>query len=123
MVIHFNAAACASNTIINRRSVMNTIADLEGLKAGGRSLIVVLGAVVGLLVMQDALGIGIGIAWAVGQAPFLACSGGSMILSGGHGTGAAWAKVFAERHGLQAGRGTSGLEQPLMLIKISATVI
>jgi glutamate:Na+ symporter, ESS family len=75
-------------------------ADLAGLKAGGRSLLVFLGAVVGLLVMQDALGIGL--AWAVGQDPLLGLLGGSVTLSGGHGTGAAWAKVFAERHGLQA---------------------
>jgi glutamate:Na+ symporter, ESS family len=73
-------------------------ADLAGLKAGGRSLIRFLGAVVGLLVMQDALGTGL--AWAVGQDPLLGLLGASVTLSGGHGTGAAWAKVFAERHGL-----------------------
>jgi glutamate:Na+ symporter, ESS family len=75
-------------------------ADLGGLKAGGRSLIVFLGAVVGLLVMQDALGIGL--AWALGQERILGLLGASITLSGGHGTGAAWAKVFSERHGLQA---------------------
>jgi ESS family glutamate:Na+ symporter len=73
-------------------------ADLAGLKAGGRSLIVFLGVVVGLLVMQDALGIGL--AWALGQDRLLGLLGASVTLSGGHGTGAAWAKVFAERHGL-----------------------
>jgi ESS family glutamate:Na+ symporter len=75
-------------------------ADLAGLKAGGRSLIVFLGAVVGLLVMQDALGIGL--AWALGQERILGLLGASVTLSGGHGTGAAWAKVFSERHGLAA---------------------
>jgi ESS family glutamate:Na+ symporter len=75
-------------------------ADLAGLKAGGRSLIVFLGAVVGLLVMQNVLGIGL--AWALGQERILGLLGASVTLSGGHGTGAAWAKVFAERHGLQA---------------------
>src|SRR5260370_35813797 len=73
-------------------------ADLAGLKAGGRSLIVFLGAVVGLLVMQDALGLGL--ACALGQERLLGLLGASVTLSGGHGTGAAWAKVFAERHGL-----------------------
>jgi ESS family glutamate:Na+ symporter len=57
-----------------------------------------LGVVVGLLVMQDALGIGL--AWALGQERLLGLLGASVTLSGGHGTGAAWAKVFAERHGL-----------------------
>jgi glutamate:Na+ symporter, ESS family len=73
-------------------------ADLAGLKAGGRSLILFLGVVVGLLVMQDALGLGL--AWALGQERLLGLLGGSVTLSGGHGTGAAWAKVFGERHGL-----------------------
>ena len=73
-------------------------ADLAGLKAGGRSLILFLGVVVGLLVMQDALGLGR--AWALGQERLLGLLGGSVTLSGGHGTGAAWAKVFGERHGL-----------------------
>ncbi|WP_408531626.1 sodium/glutamate symporter, partial [Paraburkholderia nemoris] len=73
-------------------------ADIAGLKAGGRSLIVFLGAVVGLLVMQNVLGIGL--AWVLGQERILGLLGASVTLSGGHGTGAAWAKVFAERHGL-----------------------
>ena len=73
-------------------------ADLAGLKAGGRSLMLFLGVVVGLLVMQDALGIGL--AWALGQERLLGLLGASVTLSGGHGTGAAWAKVFSERHGL-----------------------
>lgn len=75
-------------------------ADLAGLKAGGRSLIVFLAAVVGLLVMQDALGLVL--AWALGQERILGLLGASVTLSGGHGTGAAWAKVFTERHGLAA---------------------
>jgi ESS family glutamate:Na+ symporter len=73
-------------------------ADLASLKAGGRSLFVFLGAVVGLLVMQNVLGLGL--AWALGQERLLGLLGASVTLSGGHGTGAAWAKVFAERHGL-----------------------
>ncbi len=73
-------------------------ADLAGLKAGGRSLVLFLGAVVGLLVLQDALGIGL--AWVLGQERILGLLGASVTLSGGHGTGAAWAAVFSERHGL-----------------------
>lgn len=73
-------------------------ADLAGLRAGGRSLAVFLGVVVGLLVMQNVLGIGL--AWALGQDPLVGLLGGSVTLSGGHGTGAAWAKVFSERHGI-----------------------
>ncbi|MGV2289980.1 sodium/glutamate symporter [Trinickia sp. YCB016] len=75
-------------------------ADLAALKSGGRALIVFLGVVAGLLVMQDALGIAL--AWALGQERILGLLGASVTLSGGHGTGAAWAKVFSERHGLAA---------------------
>lgn len=75
-------------------------ADLAALKSGGRALAVFLGVVTGLLVMQDALGIAL--AWALGQERILGLLGASVTLSGGHGTGAAWAKVFAERHGLAA---------------------
>jgi ESS family glutamate:Na+ symporter len=75
-------------------------ADLTRLRAGGRALIVFLGVVVGLLVMQDTLGICL--AWGLGEDRLLGLLGASVTLSGGHGTGAAWAKVFAERHGLKS---------------------
>lgn len=75
-------------------------ADLAALKSGGRAMVVFLSVVAGLLVMQDALGIAL--AWALGQERILGLLGASVTLSGGHGTGAAWAKVFAERHGLAA---------------------
>src|ERR1700730_6177755 len=60
-------------------------ADMASLKAGGRSLIVFLGAVVVLLVMQNVLGIGL--ALALGQERILGLLGASVTLSGGHGTG------------------------------------
>ncbi|WP_415869224.1 sodium/glutamate symporter [Burkholderia ubonensis] len=75
-------------------------ADPTALKSGGRAMVVFLGVVAGLLVMQDALGVAL--AWALGQERILGLLGASVTLSGGHGTGAAWAKVFAERHGLAA---------------------
>jgi ESS family glutamate:Na+ symporter len=56
--------------------------------------------VIGLLVLQNA--VGIGLAYALGVDPLLGLLGGSITLSGGHGTGAAWSKVFAEHHGLQS---------------------
>ena len=57
-------------------------ADLAGLKAGGRALIVFLGVVVGLLVMQDALGIDL--TSVLGQERILGLLGASVTLSGGH---------------------------------------
>lgn len=75
-------------------------ANLASLKAGGRTLALFLGVVVGLLILQDA--IGIGMAKLMGLDPLIGLLGASVTLSGGHGTGAAWGKVFSERHGLVA---------------------
>jgi ESS family glutamate:Na+ symporter len=73
-------------------------ADLASLRLGGRQLLVFLGAVLGLLVMQNTLGILV--AKTLGLDPRFGLLAGSISLSGGHGTGAAWGKVFAEQYGL-----------------------
>ena len=75
-------------------------ANLASLKAGGRTLALFLGVVLGLLVAQNV--IGISMAKLMGLDPLIGLLGASISLSGGHGTGAAWGKVFAERHGLAA---------------------
>jgi glutamate:Na+ symporter, ESS family len=75
-------------------------ANLASLKSGGRSLAIFLAVVVGQLVMQDALGLAL--AKVLGLDPLIGLLGGSITLSGGHGTGAAWSRVFAERHGLES---------------------
>jgi ESS family glutamate:Na+ symporter len=53
-----------------------------------------------LLILQNALGLGL--ARLMGLDPLIGLLAGSISLSGGHGTGAAWAKVFGERDGLAA---------------------
>ena len=53
--------------------------------------------VVGLLLLQNALGIGM--AKLLGLDPLMGLLAGSITLSGGHGTGAAWSKLFVERYG------------------------
>lgn len=75
-------------------------ANIASLKAGGRTLMLFLGVVMGLLIIQDL--IGIGMARMLGLDPLIGLLGGSITLSGGHGTGAAWGRVFSERHGLTA---------------------
>lgn len=67
-------------------------ADFASLQKGGRMLGVFLVVVVGLLFLQNF--IGIGIAEAMGVNPLMGMLGGSITMSGGHGTGAAWAEVF-----------------------------
>ncbi|PAF52285.1 sodium/glutamate symporter [Helicobacter sp. 13S00477-4] len=67
-------------------------ADFASLKKGGKMLGIFLIIVVGLLFLQNI--IGIGIAQAMGVNPLIGMLGGSITMSGGHGTGAAWAEVF-----------------------------
>ena len=74
-------------------------ANLASLRSGGKVLGVFLIVVVGLLLMQNA--IGIGMASLLGLDPLMGLLAGSITLSGGHGTGAAWSKLFIERYGFE----------------------
>ncbi|MCO7626747.1 sodium/glutamate symporter [Pseudomonas fluorescens] len=73
-------------------------ADFASLKKGGRVVGIFLLAVTGLLVVQNALGIGL--AKTLGLDPLMGLLTGSITLAGGHGTGAAWGTVFSETYGL-----------------------
>ena len=74
-------------------------ADFSRLKQGGFPLVIFL-AVVGVLILVQN-GVGIGLASLLGLDPKIGLITGSITLTGGHGTGAAWAKVFTEKYGLQ----------------------
>ena len=63
-------------------------ANLASLRAGGKVLGTFLIVVVGLLLLQNALGIGM--ATLLGLDPLMGLLAGAITLSGGHGTGAAW---------------------------------
>ena len=73
-------------------------ADFASLKKGGRVLGVFLLVVTALLVVQNAMGIAL--AKALGLDPLIGLLAGSITLSGGHGTGAAWGAVFSEKYGV-----------------------
>jgi ESS family glutamate:Na+ symporter len=75
-------------------------ANLSSLKAGGPVLIKFLTVVAGLLILQNV--VGVLLTFALGIDPLFGLLGGSITLAGGHGTGAAWSKVFIEHHGLQS---------------------
>ena len=75
-------------------------ADLASLRNGGKKLGIFLAVVLGLLLLQNA--VGLGMATLMGLDPRVGLLAGSISLSGGHGTGAAWAKVFTERNALPA---------------------
>jgi sodium--glutamate symport carrier gltS len=75
-------------------------ANLANLKTGGPTLVRFLLVVIGLLVLQNVVGIGIALLFGID--PLFGLLGGSVSLAGGHGTGAAWGAVFTEHHGLQS---------------------
>ena len=81
-------------------------ANLASLKAGGKTLFIFVIAVVGLLIVQNS--VGISTAKMMGLDPLIGLLAGSITLSGGHGTG---------RHGVKfsATAMVSPLQQKLRL--------
>ncbi|MGL4207395.1 MAG: sodium/glutamate symporter [Aeromonadaceae bacterium] len=75
-------------------------ADFASLRRGGRSVVIFLGVVAGLLLMQNTLGVTL--ASLMGLDPHMGLLAGSITLSGGHGTGAAWGSTFAEKYGISS---------------------
>ncbi len=73
-------------------------ANLASLKRGGRPLLLLLALVVGFLVTQNLLGVIL--ANQLGFPSQIGLLAGSISLSGGHGTAAAWGAVFSEKYGL-----------------------
>lgn len=74
-------------------------ANLASLRSGGKALFLLVLVVLGLLLLQNA--IGIGMAKLLGLDPLMGLLAGSITLSGGHGTGAAWSKLFSEKYGFE----------------------
>lgn len=72
-------------------------ANLSSLKAGGKALFIFIFVVVGLLLVQNT--VGIALAKMLGLDPLMGLLAGSITLSGGHGTGAAWGKTFVDSYG------------------------
>lgn len=73
-------------------------ADLGRLRQGGPKLLVFLACVVPFLMLQNAVGVSLAIL--LDQHPLIGLIGGSVTLIGGHGTGAAYARIFEETHSL-----------------------
>lgn len=81
-------------------SSIGLLADFASLKKGGIKLVVFLVIITGLLLLQN--GIGIGVATAMGENPLIGLLGGSITMSGGHGTGGAWAETFIKDYNFAA---------------------
>jgi len=73
-------------------------ADLASLRRGGRTVAVFLAVVAGLLLVQNTLGVTL--APLLGLDPHMGLLAGSITLSGGHGTGAAWGSLFSQKYGI-----------------------
>lgn len=73
-------------------SSIGLMANFSTLKKGGRKLVIFLLVVCSLLIVQNI--VGITIANLLGQNPLIGLLAGSITMTGGHGTGAAWAEEF-----------------------------
>jgi ESS family glutamate:Na+ symporter len=73
-------------------------ADARMLARGGGPLLLFAGCVVGMLVIENL--VGVGAAKAMGVDPLIGLIAGSVTMAGGHGTGAAWGQRFADVFGL-----------------------
>ena len=65
---------------------------------GGAKVLVFLGVASAYIVLQN--GIGMSLATMLGLDPLMGLIAGSITLSGGHGTGAAWSQTFQEVYGM-----------------------
>ncbi len=75
-------------------------ADFSRLKQGGMPLVIFL-IIVGIFIVIQNL-VGVGMAVALDQHPLIGLITGSITLTGGHGTGAAYGKILTERYGIQS---------------------
>ncbi|CZF85404.1 sodium/glutamate symporter [Grimontia marina] len=74
-------------------------ANYTQLLKGGAKVFIFLGVASLYIVLQN--GIGISMATALGLDPLMGLIAGSITLSGGHGTGAAWSQTFQDAYGLE----------------------
>lgn len=74
-------------------------ADFSRLIQGGKPLVIFVIAVSAMIVVQNIVGMGLAVA--LGQNPFYGLIAGSITLTGGHGNGAAWGTVLADKYGLE----------------------
>ncbi|MFM2587391.1 sodium/glutamate symporter [Vibrio sp. TBV020] len=73
-------------------------ANYTQLMKGGAKVFVFLAVASFYIIIQN--GVGVSMATALGLDPLMGLIAGSITLSGGHGTGAAWSQTFSETYGL-----------------------
>ena len=73
-------------------------ADVKMLVRGGLALVLFTACVVGMLFVQNVVGVGAALVMRID--PVIGLIAGSVTMAGGHGTGAAWGQRFADTFGL-----------------------
>lgn len=73
-------------------------ADFKRLKVGGMPLVIFCFTVSGLIIVQDV--VGVAMASLVGLDPLMGLVTGSVTLTGGHGTAAAWGPILEDQYGI-----------------------
>lgn len=79
-------------------STVGLAANYTQLMKGGAKVFIFLAVASFYIIIQN--GVGVSMATALGLAPFRGRFAGSITLSGGHGTGAAWSQTFSDNYGL-----------------------
>lgn len=79
-------------------STVGLAANYTQLMKGGAKVFIFLAVASFYIIIQN--GVGVTLASALGLDPLMGLIAGSITLSGGHGTGAAWSQTFTETYGL-----------------------
>lgn len=79
-------------------SSVGLAANYKLLLQGGSKVVLFLGVASLYIVIQN--GVGVGLASVLGLEPLMGLVAGSITLSGGHGTGVAWAQTFSDNYGI-----------------------
>ncbi|CAM3174837.1 sodium/glutamate symporter [Vibrio neptunius] len=80
-------------------STVGLAANYTQLMKGGVKVFIFLAVASFYIMIQN--GVGVSLASALGLDPLMGLIAGSITLSGGHGTGAAWSQTFSETYGLK----------------------
>ncbi|SQH74395.1 Sodium/glutamate symporter [Shewanella benthica] len=103
-ILHFNnislefTLSMQNTLMLMFFSTVGLAASYKLLLKGGSKVFIFLGIASLYIIIQNA--VGVSMATALGLEPLMGLIAGSITLSGGHGTGAAWAQTFSEDYGI-----------------------
>lgn len=104
-LLHFNGIELQFNLPLQHTfmlmffATVGLAANYTQLIKGGAKVFIFLAVASFYIILQN--GVGVALATALGLDPLMGLIAGSITLSGGHGTGAAWSQTFQEVYGLE----------------------